>query len=92
MSERTHSKARVAASIEKAKADLDRALVDLDRLAVSDPAAIGYIAHALNNAFALLIATGRLDPISDAMRAHPDLSLGVAAALTAAGLAISLRS
>lgn len=50
------------------------------------------IAHALNNAFALLIATGRLDPISDAMRVHPDLCLGVAAGLTTAGLAISLRS
>ena len=44
------------------------------------------IAHALNNAFALLIATGRLDPIADAMRAHPDACLAVAAALVAAGL------
>jgi membrane protease YdiL (CAAX protease family) len=50
------------------------------------------IAHALNNAFALLIATGRLAPIADSMRAHPDLCLGAAIALTASGLAISMRS
>ena len=52
-----NTKARVAWSIEKAKADLDRALVDLDRLAVSDPAAIGYIVHALNNYLAVSGAT-----------------------------------
>lgn len=50
------------------------------------------IAHALNNAFALLIATGRLDLIADAMRVHPDLCLAVAGAMTATGLAISRRS
>jgi membrane protease YdiL (CAAX protease family) len=50
------------------------------------------IAHGLNNAFALLVATDRLDPVSDAMRAYPDGSLGVALALTLAGCAISLRS
>jgi membrane protease YdiL (CAAX protease family) len=50
------------------------------------------IAHALNNAFALLVATGRLDPVADALRLHPDLSLAVATALTVTGLAISARS
>ena len=60
----TDSKARVAASIEKAKADLDRALVDLDRLSVSDPAAIGYIAHALNNYLTVATATVELLQLS----------------------------
>ena len=64
MNETTHSKARVAASIEKAKADLDRALVDLDRLSVSDPAAIGYIAHALNNYLTVATATVELLQLS----------------------------
>ena len=64
MSEIGDSKARVAASIEKAKADLDRALVDLDRLAVSDPAAIGYIAHALNNYLTVATATVELLQLS----------------------------
>jgi signal transduction histidine kinase len=64
MNPTTHSKARVVASIEKAKADLDRALVDLDRLSISDPAAIGYIAHALNNYLTVATATVELLQLS----------------------------
>ena len=64
MNATTYSKARVVASIEKAKADLDRALVDLDRLSVSDPAAVGYVAHALHNYLSVSTATVELLQLS----------------------------
>ena len=67
-------KARVAASIETAKADLERALVDLDRLPVSDPAAIGYIAHALNNYLTVATATVELLQLSLHSQAQPEVT------------------
>jgi signal transduction histidine kinase len=45
----TDTKARVAASIERARADLDRALADLSLIPASNPASIGLGVHALNN-------------------------------------------
>jgi two-component system sensor histidine kinase/response regulator len=68
------SKARVAASIERAKADLERALVDLDRLPVSDPATIGYIAHALNNYLTVATATVELLQLSLHGEAQPEVT------------------
>ena len=64
MSVIVQTKARVAASIEKARAELEHALVDLDRVPVSDPAAIGYVAHALNNYLQVATATVELLQIS----------------------------
>jgi signal transduction histidine kinase len=67
-------KARVAASIEKAQADLERALADLDRLPVSDPAAIGYITHALNNYLTVATATVELLQLSLHNQAQPEIT------------------
>jgi signal transduction histidine kinase len=70
-------KARVAASIEKARADLERALADLDRVQVADPAAIGYIAHALNNYLTIATATVELLQLtlhSQTQQAQPEVT------------------
>ena len=67
-------KARVAASIEKARADLERALADLDRVPVADPAAIGYIAHALNNYLTVASATVELLQLSLHSQAKPEVT------------------
>lgn len=50
------------------------------------------LAHALNNAIALAIATGHLDPVWRAIEAAPDLALVVAAAGVLLGVAIPLRN
>jgi len=67
-------KARVVASIEKAKGDLERALADLDRVPVADPAAIGYIAHALNNYLTVATATVELLQLSLHSQAQPEVT------------------
>jgi len=67
-------KARVAASIEKARADLERALADLDRVPVSDPAAIGYIAHALNNYLTVATAVVEMLQLSLHSQAQPEVT------------------
>jgi membrane protease YdiL (CAAX protease family) len=50
------------------------------------------IAHAINNALALLVGTGRLDPVERAIEAHPDLALVIATAASIAGLGIGWRA
>jgi membrane protease YdiL (CAAX protease family) len=50
------------------------------------------IAHGLNNAFALLVATGRLDPLARVLAASPDLAVAGAAVLSAAGVGIGWRA
>lgn len=44
--------------------------------------------HVVNNSWALLLGTGRLDAIARAIAAHPDLALACAVAGTAGGLVI----
>jgi signal transduction histidine kinase len=60
----------VSESIENAIAELSIALVELDRMPVQDRAAIGWIAHALNNYLSVTEAT--LDLIGDAVKDHPN--------------------
>lgn len=44
------------------------------------------LAHAINNGVALLLATGRLDPLGEAIGAAPDLALVAAATLVILGI------
>jgi membrane protease YdiL (CAAX protease family) len=46
------------------------------------------LAHALNNAIALLVGSGRLDGLGDALERWPDPALAVAAVLSGGGLAL----
>jgi membrane protease YdiL (CAAX protease family) len=48
------------------------------------------VAHFLNNAIAIAISTGYLDPIAAIVSAHPDLALAASLAVTVAGLVIAL--
>ena len=66
----TDTKARVAASIERARADLDRALADLSLIPASNPASIGLGVHALNNYLNVTEVTVELLQLS--LRGHPD--------------------
>jgi signal transduction histidine kinase len=60
----------VAAAIQSAKEDLDRALVELDRMPKLDPAAVAFVAHAINNY--MHVAEGVIDLLRFAMADHPD--------------------
>jgi signal transduction histidine kinase len=64
------ARAHVAQAIENAKAELDEALSELDRVPAFDSAAIGFVAHAMNNYLAVTEAT--LNLVKNALRDHPD--------------------
>jgi hypothetical protein len=64
------AKARIAASIEDARADLERALAQLEQLSVIDPSTIGYVAHALNNY--LTVSSITVEMLQAALRDHPN--------------------
>jgi signal transduction histidine kinase len=66
----TEAKARVAASIEEARADLDRALAQLEQLPAIDSSTIGYVAHALNNY--LTVNTITVEMLQATLRDHPN--------------------
>jgi signal transduction histidine kinase len=69
----TDSKAKVAASIEHARADLDRALADLSLIPLSHPASIGLGVHALNNYLNVTEVTVELLQLSLHDHADPDV-------------------
>jgi two-component system, sensor histidine kinase LadS len=64
------AKAEVANAIAKAKVELDLALVELDRVPAFDQAAIGFVAHALNNY--LTVTQGTLELMKDSLADCPD--------------------
>jgi hypothetical protein len=49
------------------------------------------LAHALNNAVAMLLATYPRGPLPEALEAYPAPTLAVAAAMAAAGIALCMR-
>jgi len=50
------------------------------------------VAHLLNNAMALLVSDGTLQPLANLIDGHPAAALGVAAAGSFAGIALAARS
>jgi len=66
----TDAKKKVAANIERAKADLDLALADLDKLPDIDSQTFSYCAHALNNY--LMVAGAATELLGVSLAGHPD--------------------
>jgi signal transduction histidine kinase len=64
------ARARVAASIEEAKADLEQALAALQDVPVYDPSTVGFVAHALNNYLTVTLVTMEL--LGRALIDHPN--------------------
>jgi signal transduction histidine kinase len=66
----TPPKEKVAAAIDRARAELDQALADLEQVPAFDPGIVGSATHALNNY--LTVTEGTIDLLEMALEGYPN--------------------